>query len=323
MRALLVQREVDVRDRAFSGVGHLEQFRGLEPEHAGNDVRREHLLADVELGGDIIIELAGEADLVLGAGELFLKLFHIFIRLQGRIRFGEGEELAERFGFTRAALWKKISILRSEGHPIEAITNRGYRMASRDREFEQEIREELQKNHIDDVFAVSVTDTTPSTNLLARAAGAREAGLREAGARIANPGEEKKIGVFIALQQSAGRGRRGRTWISNTQDGLWFSFLLRPKVEPRTASTLTLLFGLCILKAIQSICGIPAGIKWPNDIISLLRQSGYRCWGVGKSSLREVDGVTDETSETNYLFLHSAHRREIAGAADGSLFAPV
>jgi len=61
----------------------------------------------------------------------------------------------------------------------------------------------------------------------------------------------------------------------------------------------------------------------PNDIISLLRQSGYRCWGVGKSSLREVDGVTDETSETNYLFLHSAHRREIAGAADGSLFAPV
>jgi polyisoprenyl-phosphate glycosyltransferase len=58
----------------------------------------------------------------------------------------------------------------------------------------------------------------------------------------------------------------------------------------------------------------------PNDIISLLRQSGYRCWGVGKSSLREIDVVTDETSETNYLFLHPSHQREIAGAADGSLF---
>jgi hypothetical protein len=61
----------------------------------------------------------------------------------------------------------------------------------------------------------------------------------------------------------------------------------------------------------------------PNDIILLLRQSGYRCWGVGKASLREIDVVTDETTETNYLFLHSTHQREIAAAADGSLFAPV
>jgi len=61
----------------------------------------------------------------------------------------------------------------------------------------------------------------------------------------------------------------------------------------------------------------------PNDIILLLRQSGYRCWGVGKGSLREIDVVTDETSETNYLFLHTTHQREIARAADGSLFTPV
>jgi len=198
-------------------------------------------------------------------------------------QYVKGEELAERFGFTRAALWKKISILRSEGHPIEAVTNRGYRMASRDREFEQEIREELQKNRIDDVFAVSVTDTTPSTNLLAREAGLREAGALAAGTRFpglreAGPGEDNEIGVFVALQQTAGRGRRGRTWISNTQEGLWFSFLLRPKVEPRTASTLTLLFGLCILKAIQNVCSIPAGIKWPNDIISL--QNGKKLCGI-------------------------------------------
>jgi FkbM family methyltransferase len=61
----------------------------------------------------------------------------------------------------------------------------------------------------------------------------------------------------------------------------------------------------------------------PNDIILLLRQSGYRCWGVGKGSLREIDVVTDETPETNYLFLHSTHQREIARVADGSLFTPV
>ena len=60
----------------------------------------------------------------------------------------------------------------------------------------------------------------------------------------------------------------------------------------------------------------------PNDIISLLRQSGYRCWGVGKSSLREIDVVTDETPETNYLFLHSTHQAEIARAASGGLLMP-
>jgi len=203
-------------------------------------------------------------------------------------QYVNGEELAERFGFTRAALWKKISILRSEGHPVEAVTNRGYRMASRDREFEKQIGEELEKYHIEDLFTVKVTDTTPSTNLLAREAGARQAGIRfpdllEAGIRktgLRGEGilEDKEIGVFVALQQTAGRGRRGRTWISNTQDGLWFSFLLRPKVEPRTASTLTLLFGLCILKAIQSVCSISAGIKWPNDIISL--QNGKKLCGI-------------------------------------------
>jgi FkbM family methyltransferase len=57
----------------------------------------------------------------------------------------------------------------------------------------------------------------------------------------------------------------------------------------------------------------------PNDIISLLRQSGYRCWGLGETSLREIDTVTEETRETNYLFLHASHHAEIARVDDGSL----
>jgi FkbM family methyltransferase len=60
----------------------------------------------------------------------------------------------------------------------------------------------------------------------------------------------------------------------------------------------------------------------PNDIISLLHQSGYRCWGVGGRSLREIDTVTEETPETNYLFLHSTHQAEIARAASGGLLMP-
>jgi BirA family biotin operon repressor/biotin-[acetyl-CoA-carboxylase] ligase len=115
--------------------------------------------------------------------------------------------------------------------------------------------------NLDDLFDVHVIDSTPSTNLLAREAGAA-----------------KKIGLYIALTQTSGRGRRGKTWISNTNEGLWFSFLLNPEVEPETASMLTLLFGLCIMKALQSACNIQVGIKWPNDIVSL--HNGKKLCGI-------------------------------------------
>jgi hypothetical protein len=59
----------------------------------------------------------------------------------------------------------------------------------------------------------------------------------------------------------------------------------------------------------------------PNDIILLLRQSGYRCWAVGDGSIREIDAVTEDTPETNYVFLHSSHQSEMARIADGSLMA--
>ena len=186
-----------------------------------------------------------------------------------------GEDLAERFGYSRAAVWKNISVLRREGHPIEATTNRGYRIAPDYREFKKKISEALQKEKIDAFFAVTVVDATPSTNLLAREAGVRG---------------DKEIGVFVAGKQTAGRGRRGRTWISSTDEGLWFSLLIRPAADPRDASALTLLFGLCVLKAIQRICNVPVGIKWPNDIVSL--QNGKKLCGILSETSMEDNQIS-------------------------------
>ena len=186
-------------------------------------------------------------------------------------KYSKGEDLALRFGCSRAAIWKKITVLRDEGHAIEASTNRGYRMRRSDAEFERRLREELELNHLKDTFRVFVTDSTPSTNLLAR-----EAGMR---------GEED-LSVYVALQQTSGRGRRGRTWISNTDDGLWFSILIRPDAETRMASSLTLLFGLCIFEAFMDVCPIPLGIKWPNDIISL-RNGKKLCGILSETSMEE------------------------------------
>ena len=190
--------------------------------------------------------------------------------------FLSGEQLAEKFGCSRAAVWKKISILRSEGYPIEASTHRGYRLLSKSREFARQVEEALKSRGLEGVFDVIVVDATPSTNLMAREAGT--SGARE-------------FSVFAALRQTAGRGRRGRAWVSD-EGGLWFSILLRPDMDPRAASTVTLLFGLCILKALRETCGISAGIKWPNDIVSMLN---------GK----KICGILSETSMEDNLISYA------------------
>lgn len=74
--------------------------------------------------------------------------------------------------------------------------------------------------------------------------------------------------VFVADHQHKGRGRRGRQWESPPGLSLLFSVLLRPRgVEPEKLGWVPLLAGLACAEAIRAHCGIPAGIKWPNDIV--------------------------------------------------------
>lgn len=83
--------------------------------------------------------------------------------------------------------------------------------------------------------------------------------------------------IFWALEQSAGRGRLGRSWSSEKANGIYISFLIRPK----SADRLTLVAGGALCKAMRSI-GIDAKVKWPNDIYlngqkmaGILTESGY------------------------------------------------
>lgn len=71
----------------------------------------------------------------------------------------------------------------------------------------------------------------------------------------------------IAEEQTAGKGRLGRTWISPKGENIYFSLLLRPDVEPRHAATLTLVMGLSVAQAVRETTGLPVGIKWPNDVV--------------------------------------------------------
>jgi BirA family biotin operon repressor/biotin-[acetyl-CoA-carboxylase] ligase len=100
---------------------------------------------------------------------------------------------------------------------------------------------------------IEVVPSTGSTNadLLARALAGEPEGV-----------------VLAAEEQTAGRGRMGRTWVSPPRAALMFSMLLRPAVPAARRGWLPLLAGLAVAEAVTAVTRIPATLKWPNDLLA-------------------------------------------------------
>jgi BirA family biotin operon repressor/biotin-[acetyl-CoA-carboxylase] ligase len=94
--------------------------------------------------------------------------------------------------------------------------------------------------------------------------------------------------VLIAETQTRGRGRRGRNWLSSPGIGLYFSIILKPIVQPRRLSQLTLLAGLATTLAINEFTPKKARLKWPNDILL----NGKKCCGILSETHSTLDGKT-------------------------------
>src|SRR5688572_27678266 len=88
--------------------------------------------------------------------------------------------------------------------------------------------------------------------------------------RLAQAGAEEGTTV-VAERQTAGRGRHGRVWFSPTGAGLYVSVIVRPardeSNDERPAALLTLASGVAIAEAVRAVTGLPAEIKWPNDVL--------------------------------------------------------
>ena len=162
-----------------------------------------------------------------------------------------GQDLCRRFGVTRAAIWKAIGQLKKEGYEIDAVRNRGYRLAA--------MPDVLSRNELESRLHtkwagrnLEYHDSLGSTNVRAKL-------LAEEGAPEGT--------LVVADAQTSGRGRRGRSWTSPAGKNLYFTLLLRPDFIPDKAPMLTLVMALAVQKAIEETCGCKAGIKWPNDIV--------------------------------------------------------
>lgn len=81
-------------------------------------------------------------------------------------------------------------------------------------------------------------------------------------------GKELDRALFVADEQTAGKGRLGRVWTSVPGENIYMTLLLmRPEVRIENASSLTLVMGLSVAEAVEGVVGVTAGIKWPNDIV--------------------------------------------------------
>ncbi len=73
--------------------------------------------------------------------------------------------------------------------------------------------------------------------------------------------------LVVADMQTAGRGRRGRSWNSPKGVNLYFTLILKPQYETDKASMVTLVMAMAVAEGIRETCGVKCGIKWPNDIV--------------------------------------------------------
>lgn len=164
--------------------------------------------------------------------------------------FVSGQKISEVFGVSRAAIWKYINKLKEDGYVIESLSRNGYKLVSSpDLLITQEIEKYLDTKYIgrNIVHFPSLNSTNTKAKELAST-------------DIANGT------VVISEEQTSGRGRFGRQWISPKFKGIWMSIILKPDMDPTNASNITLIGAAAVTEALAEL-GVEAKIKWPNDII--------------------------------------------------------
>jgi BirA family biotin operon repressor/biotin-[acetyl-CoA-carboxylase] ligase len=137
----------------------------------------------------------------------------------------------------------------------------------------------LNRSDNPDVFGETPRDVVQAISRVAARAGsmgrsihwlASTSSTNDVAARLAESGADEGTTV-VAEAQDAGRGRHGRVWFSPRGAGLYVSVIVRPAAGlaggGNPASLLTLASGVAIAEAVRAVTGLPAEIKWPNDVV--------------------------------------------------------
>lgn len=182
-----------------------------------------------------------------------------------------GEAISHSLGVSRTAVWKQVEALRSLGYAVEAAPRKGYRLIGRpDLITPEEVRAGLATQRLGRI--IEYRPTVGSTNDLAK--------------EMARQGAPEGL-LVLADQQTAGKGRLGRPWATPPGAAIAMSLVLRPDLPPHQAPRITLAAAVAVAEAVREMTGLPAGIKWPNDV----QVGGRKLCGILTEMEAEMDRV--------------------------------
>lgn len=234
---------------------------------------------------------------------------HILSLLDGnKGEYISGEEIAVQLSVSRSAVWKAIKSLRSDGYPIQAVTNKGYSLSPHT----DILSASAISKYLDtrgQKLRVEVLKTISSTN--------------EAVKNLASNGEAEGK-VILSEEQTAGRGRKGRKFFSPPGTGLYMSILLRPKLSAADSALLTTSAAVAVALSLESVSGKETQIKWVNDVFmegkkvcgilteaSMSLENGlldYAVLGIGINVALPSDGFPNDLTEiATSVFPESIH----------------
>lgn len=165
-------------------------------------------------------------------------------------RFHSGQALGAALGISRSAVWKQLQLMEVElGLSIHKVRGRGYQLAAPIALLNST---QIVQQAAVCPWNVLVYDSLDSTNAEAL--------------RLIERGQIPPF-LVLAERQTAGRGRRGRKWVSPFAENLYYSLVLRIEGGMRQLEGLSLVVGLAVMQALHELGISTAGLKWPNDVL--------------------------------------------------------
>lgn len=158
-----------------------------------------------------------------------------------------GEVLARKFGKSRAAVWKAVKSLIADGYEIDAIKNNGYKLIGGTKLVSESIIKSLLEREMDVIHFPCVD----STNNCCK--------------RMIAEGREGEF-LVVADEQTAGRGRQGKSFFSPKLNGIYFTVVLKPYTALQNAVTATTAAAVAVCRAIEALTDKKPKIKWVNDV---------------------------------------------------------
>jgi BirA family transcriptional regulator, biotin operon repressor / biotin---[acetyl-CoA-carboxylase] ligase len=161
-----------------------------------------------------------------------------------------GTKIADEIGISRSAVWRFVQQLRGLGVNIAGHPATGYRLAS-----------------VPDLLLPEILAPMLKGTLFTRIHHYFRIGSTNTEAMAAAADGEPEGSVFVAEEQTSGRGRAAHRWVSSKSDGIYCSVVLQPELSPADALPLSLAAGLAVVSAVEQLTGVAPDLRWPNDVL--------------------------------------------------------